>query len=113
MLSIAKLVIEIELGKRRKMNTTEQEIPTKAVEMFSKGIAEVYKDAREKAPKLENPKYGYFNKKNAAIYLGVSFPTLAKWVTKYNIPYTSVDGVRRFDKSDLDEFMKKHKKWAR
>ena len=95
------------------MNTTEQQIPAQAVEMFSKGIAEVYKDAREKAPKLENPKYGYFNKTNAAIYLGVSNPTFAKWIAKYNIPYTSVDGVRRFDKCDLDEFMKKHKKWAR
>lgn len=55
------------------MNITEQEIPTKAVEMFSKGLTAVYKDAREKALKHEKHKYGYFNKKNAAIYLGV-FP---------------------------------------
>ena len=95
------------------MSITNQEIPSQAVEMFTKGLAAVYQDAKAKAPKLKNPKYGYFNKTNAAIYLGVSSPTFAKWIAKYNIPYTSVDGVRRFDKSDLDEFMKKHKKWAR
>jgi len=49
------------------MNITEQEIPTKAVEMFSKGLTAVYKGAREKALKHEKPKYGYFNKKNAAL----------------------------------------------
>ncbi len=70
----------------------------------------VYKDAKEQAPKLKNPMYGYFNKTKAAIYLGISRSTLDVWIKKYQIPYTMIDGIRRYAKTDLDEFMKEHRK---
>lgn len=91
----------------------EQQISQQASEMFTKALTVVYEDAKSKAPKLKNPKYGFFNKTNAAIYLGVSAPTFASWIKKYSIPVISVDGVRRFAKADLDEFMMKHKKYMR
>ncbi|MBD5431673.1 MAG: helix-turn-helix domain-containing protein [Lactobacillus sp.] len=59
---------------------------------------------------LKNPKYGWFNKTNAATYLGVSRPTLDQWIKNYKIPYSVIDGIKRFSKADLDDFMEEHKK---
>ncbi|WP_276804765.1 helix-turn-helix domain-containing protein [Lactobacillus hominis] len=81
-----------------------------ANQLVTQAFEIVYQDAKEKAPKLKNPKYGWFNKTNAATYLGVSIPTLNAWFKKYNIPYTSIDGIVRFAKKDLDNFMEGHKK---
>lgn len=58
---------------------------------------------------LTSQKYGWFNKTNAARYLGISIPTFNRWIKKYNIPYTSIDGVKRYGKEDLDNFMREHK----
>ncbi|WP_258328311.1 helix-turn-helix domain-containing protein [Lactobacillus melliventris] len=88
----------------------QQQIRQQASEMFTKALA-VYEDAKIRAPKLKNPKYAFFNKTNAAIYLGISTPTLDNWIKEYRLPFISVDGVRRFAKEDLDEFMMKHKKY--
>lgn len=55
----------------------QQQIPQQASEMFTKALA-VYENAKSRAPKLKNPKYGCFNKTNAATYLGISVPTLDK-----------------------------------
>ena len=80
----------------------QQQIRQQASEMFTKALA-VYEDAKIRAPKLKNPKYAFFNKTNAAIYLGISAPTLDKWIKEYRLPFISVDGVRRFTKEDLDK----------
>lgn len=48
----------------------------------------------------------YFNKKEAAQYLGKSIPTLNKWIKKYDIPTSIVDGQVIFSKANLDKFMK-------
>lgn len=56
----------------------QQQIPQQASEMFTKALAVVYEDAKSRVPKLKNPKYAFFNKTNAAIYLGISAPTLDK-----------------------------------
>lgn len=92
------------------MNGLEPQIPQQVSEMFTKAITVVYEDAKSRAPKLKNPKYGFFNKTNAAIYLGVSLPTFNNWIKKYQIPYVSIDGIRRFAKKDLDKFMDTHRK---
>lgn len=81
----------------------QQQIPQQASEMFTKALAVVYEDAKSRVPKLKNPKYAFFNKTNAAIYLGISAPTLDKWIKEYRLPFISVDGVRRFTKEDLDK----------
>lgn len=92
------------------ISQAEYSAQEKASQLFSKAVELVYEDAKEKAPMLKNPKYGWFNKTNAAIYLGVSYPVLTKWIEKYEIPYSSIDGIKRFGKEDLDKFMKEHKK---
>lgn len=52
----------------------------------------------------------WLNKTNAAEYLDVSRPTLNKWIKKYQIPYSMIDGIRRYSKDDLDKFMEEHKR---
>lgn len=86
------------------------EVVAKANNLVSKAFELVYQDAKQKAPMLKNPKYGWFNKTNAATYLGVSRPTLDQWIKNYKIPYSVIDGIKRFSKADLDDFMEEHKK---
>ena len=87
------------------------EAVAKANDLVSKAFELVYQDAKQKAPMLKNPKYGWFNKTDAAIYLDVSRPTLDQWIKNYKIPYSMIDGIRRFSRTDLDKFMEEHKKW--
>ncbi|MBD0888688.1 hypothetical protein CBF85_05945 [Lactobacillus taiwanensis] len=54
--------------------------------------------------------YGYFNKTKASVYLGISRTTFDVWLKKYQIPYTMIDGIRRYAKKDLDKFMEEHKR---
>ncbi len=58
------------------------EAMNEANDLVVKAFKLVYKDAKEKAPKLKNPMYGYFNKTKAAIYLGISRSTLDVWIKK-------------------------------
>lgn len=51
----------------------------------------------------------WFNKTNAAKYLNVSIPTFNLWLKKYQIPFSTIDGIHRFSGKDLDQFMENHK----
>lgn len=51
----------------------------------------------------------YFNKSEAASYLGKSLTTFKKWREDYGIPFYSIDGQVTFNKKDLDDFMEKYK----
>lgn len=50
----------------------------------------------------------YMNKANACKYCGITNNTLDKWLTR-GLGRIHIDGVVRFDKEDLDKFMKAHK----
>lgn len=50
----------------------------------------------------------YFNKTEAANFLGVSIPTFRIWTTKYKIRPISIDGQLLYDKEILKKFMEKH-----
>ena len=54
--------------------------------------------------------YKDFNKTKASVYLGISRTTFDVWLKKYQIPYTMIDGIRRYAKKDLDKFMEEHKR---
>lgn len=56
------------------------------------------------------PEQEWLNQAKSAKFVGTSPPTFRKWVEKYEIPYASIDGIKRFAKTDLDKFMKEHKK---
>lgn len=58
-------------------------------------------------PKANNR---WLNKTNAAKYLNVSIPTFNAWLRKYGIPYSMVEGIRRFSKQDLDSFMERYRR---
>lgn len=52
----------------------------------------------------------YMTKAEAAKYLHVSAPTLNTWAKNgITIPVIDIDGLKRYKRTDLDEFMKEHK----
>lgn len=50
----------------------------------------------------------YLNKGEASAYCGVSRGIFNKWLEKYNIPTIKIEGVSRFRREVLDQFMKQH-----
>jgi hypothetical protein len=50
----------------------------------------------------------YLNKGEASAYCGVSRGVFNKWLEKYNIPTIQIEGVSRFRRKALDDFMQKH-----
>lgn len=64
--------------------------------------------ARDKAPNIVAQRY--VNTKDAAKYLGVSFPTFKKWVEEKNIYPVVIAGAKRWDKQDLDNELEREKR---
>lgn len=64
--------------------------------------------ARDKAPSIVAQRY--VNTKDAAKYLGVSFPTFKKWVEEKNIYPVVIAGAKRWDKQDLDNELEREKR---
>lgn len=62
---------------------------------------------RKMVPRLVEQRY--VNTKNAAKYLGVSFPTFKKWVEEKNIYPVVIAGAKRWDKQDLDNVIEREK----
>ncbi|HJF47965.1 MAG TPA: helix-turn-helix domain-containing protein [Limosilactobacillus oris] len=52
----------------------------------------------------------YLNRGEAAAYCGVSRGVFNAWANKYGIPVVQIDGVNRFNRERLDEFMEQHTK---
>lgn len=52
----------------------------------------------------------YLNRGEAAAYCGVSRGVFNTWANKYGIPVVQIDGVNRFNRERLDEFMEQHTK---
>lgn len=48
----------------------------------------------------------YMTKQEASKYLHVSGTTFDKWQRKLNIPLIQIEGVKRYKRETLDEFMK-------
>lgn len=63
---------------------------------------------RKMVPRLVEQRY--VNTKNAAKYLGVSFPTFKKWVEEKNIYPVVIAGAKRWDKQDLDNELEREKR---
>ena len=47
----------------------------------------------------------YMTKQEASKYLHISGTTFDKWQCKLNIPVIQIDGVKRYKRETLDEFM--------
>lgn len=63
---------------------------------------------RKMVPRLVEQRY--VNTKDAAKYLGVSFPTFKKWVEEKNIYPVVIAGAKRWDKQDLDNELEREKR---
>ena len=68
----------------------------------------VEQTARDKAPSIVVQRY--VNTKDAAKYLGVSFPTFKKWVEEKNVYPVVIAGSKRWDKQDLDNELEREKR---
>lgn len=62
---------------------------------------------RKMVPRLVEQRY--VNTKNAAKYLGVSFPTFKKWVAEKGISPVVIGGAVRWDKQDFDRELERQK----
>ena len=52
----------------------------------------------------------YMNKTEARKYLHISSKTLLDWETQYDdIPIIVIDGIQRYKRTDLDEWMQQHR----
>lgn len=70
-------------------------------------------DALNKAIKdvqIKNSFPPYLNKGEASAYCGVSRGVFNSWIEKYNIPTIQIEGVSRFRREALDEFLIQHEK---
>lgn len=63
---------------------------------------------RKMVPRLVEQRY--VNTKDAAKYLGVSFPTFKKWVEEKNVYPVVIAGAKRWDKQDLDNELEREKR---
>lgn len=52
---------------------------------------------------------GWINQTNARKYLGVSKATFYYWEKAGKIPFSMIDGIKRYSKKDLDAMMRKHR----
>lgn len=88
------------------MGATVQ-ISEKFVEVYEQTLLSMVKEVMNKANSMDRYK-PYMNKKEAALYIGVSFNTLQKFIDK-GMPVIEVDGVKLISKRDIDEFLEKKK----
>ena len=68
-----------------------------------KTVVDDYKEANSYPP--------YMNQRSAAKYLGVSPSTVIRWERTFkDFPIIEIDGTKKYKKTDLDNWMNKHKK---
>lgn len=73
--------------------------------MIGDALNKAIKDAQTK-----NSFPPYLNKGEASAYCGVSRGIFNAWLKKYDIPTIKIEGVSRFRRKALDEFMQQHEK---
>lgn len=73
--------------------------------MIGDALSEAIKDVQ-----IKNSFPPYLNKGEASAYCGVSRGIFNSWVEKYNIPTIRIEGVSRFRREALDEFLIQHEK---
>lgn len=79
------------------------ELQAATKEMVATAINSAIKEVQK-----ENSFPPYLNKGEAATYVSVSRGVFNEWVNKYHIPIITIEGIKRFRREDLDNFMKEH-----
>ena len=91
------------------MENLKVQLPEDLQEATKKMIADSLEHA-VKELELKNSFPPYLNKTEARKYLHVSSKTLLDWEAQYNdIPIIVIDGIQRYKRTDLDEWMQQHR----
>lgn len=92
------------------MNATiKMQLPEDLQEATKKMIADSLNSALKEL-EIKNSFPPYLNKGEASAYCGVSRGIFNAWLKKYDIPTIKIEGVSRFRRKALDEFMQQHEK---
>ena len=91
------------------MENLQVQLPEELQEATKKMIADSLNSAL-KDLEIKNSFPPYMNKTEARKYLHISSKTLLDWETQYNdIPIIVIDGIQRYKRTDLDEWMQQHR----
>ena len=91
------------------MESLRVQLPDDLQEATKKMIADSLNSALKEL-EIKNSFPPYMNKTEARKYLHISSKTLLDWETQYNdIPIIVIDGIQRYKRTDLDEWMQQHR----
>lgn len=91
------------------MENLQVQLPDDLQEATKKMIADSLNSALKEL-EIKNSFPPYMNKTEARKYLHISSKTLLDWETQYNdIPIIVIDGIKRYKRTDLDEWMQQHR----
>lgn len=91
------------------MENLQVQLPDDLQEATKKMIADSLNSALKEL-EIKNSFPPYMNKTEARKYLHISSKTLLDWETQYNdIPIIVIDGIQRYKRTDLDEWMQQHR----
>ena len=91
------------------MENLQVQLPEDLQEATKKMIADSLNSALKEL-EIKNSFPPYMNKTEARKYLHISSKTLLDWETQYNdIPIIVIDGIKRYKRTDLDEWMQQHR----
>ena len=101
---IASLMIGAE-----NMESLQVQLPNDLQEATKAMIGDALNEAIKNA-QTKNSFPPYLNKGEASAYCGVSRGVFNAWLKKYDIPTIQIEGVSRFRRKALDEFLIQHEK---
>ena len=91
------------------MENLQVQLPEDLQEATKKMIADSLNSALKEL-EIKNSFPPYMNKTEARKYLHISSKTLLDWETQYDdIPIIVIDGIQRYKRTDLDEWMQQHR----
>jgi len=91
------------------MESLKVELPNDLREATKTMIADSL-DSAIKDIQAKNSFPPYLNKGEASAYCGVSRGVFNSWLEKYDIPTIKIEGVSRFRRKALDDFMQQNEK---
>ena len=91
------------------MENLKVELPNDLREATKTMIADSL-DSAVKDIQAKNSFPPYLNKGEASAYCGVSRGVFNSWLEKYDIPTIKIEGVSRFRRKALDDFMQQNEK---
>lgn len=91
------------------MECLKVQLPNDLQEATKKMIADSLNSALKEL-EIKNSFPPYMNKTEARKYLHISSKTLLDWETQYDdIPIIVIDGIQRYKRTDLDDWMQQHR----